>query len=133
MGVKGLTTFSNKIFNEYASEKEKLLKKKIHELENENNNSQEIEKILEALKKELLINKEKQNEKCFTFEINMELFNSLSQESDIRKIHFPKINDKNKISLIIDANSFYFYFASKINWLACDYSSFIEHLKFVSK
>jgi len=132
MGVKGLTTFSNKIFEEYASEKEKLLKKKIQELENEKGHLQEIKKVLDALNKELIINKEKQNEKCYTFDINMELFNALTRESDIRKIYYPTINEKNKISLIIDANSFYFYFASKINWLACDYSNFIEYLKFVS-
>ncbi|ORY43523.1 hypothetical protein LY90DRAFT_671705 [Neocallimastix californiae] len=104
--------------------------KKIQELENEKGHLQEIKKVLDALNKELIINKEKQNEKCYTFDINMELFNALTRESDIRKIYYPTINEKNKISLIIDANSFYFYFASKINWLACDYSNFIEYLKF---
>jgi len=132
MGVKKLTTFANKCFDEYASVKKKLLKKKIKELKEENTNLQEIEKVIESLNKELILDKEKQKEKCITFDINIELFNALSMESDMKKIYFPKINEKNKISLIIDANSFFFYFASKVNWLTCDYSSFIEYLKFVS-
>jgi len=129
MGVKGLTTFANKYFEEYATVKENLLKKKIKELEKVNN-TQETKKILKVLNNELKINKDRQNEKCFTFDINMELFNSLSKENDMNKIYYPKINEKNKISLIIDAYSFFFYFTSKINWLTCDYLSFIELLKF---
>ncbi|ORX75078.1 hypothetical protein BCR32DRAFT_272146 [Anaeromyces robustus] len=130
MGVKGLTTFTNKCFNEYAEKKERLLKNKIKELESVSYNSQEIKRTLEVLKKELLLDIEKRNEKRFSFDINMELFNALSKEGDLRKVHVPKVSNKEKISLVIDANSFYFYFASKINWLSCDYSNFIEYLKF---
>jgi len=132
MGVKGLTTFTNKCFEEFAAAKENLLKKKIKELEKKNDNSNEVKKVLDTLKKELIINKEKQNEKCLLFDINMDLFNALSLESDLKRIQYPIINENNKLSLIIDANSFFFYFSSKINWVTCDYSSFIELLKFVS-
>ncbi|ORX48422.1 hypothetical protein BCR36DRAFT_413184 [Piromyces finnis] len=130
MGIKGLTTFTNKCFEEFAISKENLLKEKIKELEKKNDNSKEIKDILKTLEKELLINKKKQNEKCLSFDINMNLFNSLSLESDLKKIQYPKINKDGKLSLIIDANSFFFYFSSKINWVTCDYSNFIEFLKF---
>jgi len=52
MGVKGLTTFTNKCFEEFAAAKENLLKKKIKELEKKNDNSNEVKKVLDTLKKE---------------------------------------------------------------------------------